>query len=66
MPLFLYYAESWIAINIAIKVALNLEEPDRIPIHIINIDGNVADQIIGKPKRTAFNIFDDIEKEFNN
>jgi len=49
-----------------IWAALNLEEPDRIPIHTINIDGNVADQIIGKPKRTAFDIFDDIEKEYPN
>lgn len=49
-----------------IWAALNLEEPDRIPIHTINIDGNVADQIIGKPKKTAFDIFDDIEKEYPN
>ena len=31
---------------------LNLEQPDRIPTHTINIDGNVADKILGR-KTTA-------------
>jgi len=31
-----------------IWTALNLEEPDRIPTHTINIDGNVADEILGR------------------
>jgi len=47
-----------------IWAALNLEEPDRIPTHTINIDGNVADKIIGRPKRTAFDVFDDMEKQY--
>lgn len=47
-----------------IWAAFNHEIPDRIPIHTINIDGNIADQIIGKPKRTAFDIFDDMEKNY--
>ncbi|MFX1556129.1 MAG: uroporphyrinogen decarboxylase family protein [Promethearchaeota archaeon] len=47
-----------------IWTALNLEEPDRIPTHTINIDGNVADQILGKPDRTAFDIFNEMEKEY--
>ena len=47
-----------------IWTALNLEEPDRIPTHTINIDGNVADQILGRPKRNAFDIFDDLEKQY--
>ncbi len=44
--------------------ALNLEEPDRIPTHVINIDGNVADKVLGRPKRTAFDIFNDMEKQY--
>ena len=44
--------------------ALNLEEPDRVPIHTINIDGNVADQILGKPDRSAFDIFDELEEKY--
>jgi len=47
-----------------IWAALNLEEPDRIPTHTINIDGNVADKIIGRPKRTAFDVFADMEKQY--
>ena len=47
-----------------IWTALNLEEPDRIPTHTINIDGNVADKIIGRPKRTAFDVFDDMEEQY--
>ncbi len=47
-----------------IWTALNLEEPDRIPTHTINIDGNVADKILGRPKRTAFDIFDELEKQY--
>jgi hypothetical protein len=47
-----------------IWMALNLEEPDRIPTHTINIDGNVADKILGKPERTAFDIFDEMEQKY--
>ncbi len=47
-----------------IWTALNLEEPDRIPIHTINIDGNVADKILGKSERSAFDIFDEMEKQY--
>jgi uroporphyrinogen decarboxylase len=45
--------------------ALNLEEPDRIPIHTIQFDGNVADQVLGKPERNAFDIFDEMEKKYS-
>ena len=47
-----------------IWTALNLEEPDRIPVHTIQFDGNVADQVIGKPERNAFDIFDEMEKKY--
>jgi len=47
-----------------IWTALNLEEPDRIPTHTINIDGNVADQVLGKPSKTAFDVFNDMEKQY--
>jgi uroporphyrinogen decarboxylase len=47
-----------------IWAALNLEEPDRIPIHTINIDGNVADKILGPPPRTTFDIFDELEEQY--
>ena len=44
--------------------ALNLEEPDRIPTHTINIDGNVADKILGAPKRSTFDVIDEIEEKY--
>ena len=47
-----------------IWMALSLEEPDRIPTHTINIDGNVADMILGKPERTAFDIFNEMEQKY--
>ncbi len=47
-----------------IWAALNLEEPDRIPTHTINIDGNVADQIVGKPDRSAFDVFNDLASQY--
>ena len=48
----------------SIWTALNLEVPDRIPTHTINIDGNIADKILSRPKRTAFDTFDDMEKKY--
>ena len=47
-----------------IWVALNLEEPDRIPTHTINIDGNGADKVLGPPERTAFDVFDDLRAQY--
>ena len=47
-----------------IWAALNLEEPDRIPTHTVNIDGNVADQVIGKSKRTPFDVFDEMASQY--
>ena len=47
-----------------IWAALNHEEPDRIPTHTINIDGNVADKILGPPPRTTFEIFDELEEQY--
>lgn len=47
-----------------IWAALNHEEVDRMPIHTINIDGNVADQILGAPERTAFDVFDQMSEEY--
>jgi uroporphyrinogen decarboxylase len=46
--------------------ALSLEIPDRIPTQAFFIDGNVADQILGKPKRSAFDIINELKKAFPN
>jgi uroporphyrinogen decarboxylase len=47
-----------------IWAALNLEEPDRIPTHTINIDGNVADKVVGKAEVSAFDVFDEMAKKY--
>ncbi|MFO7795881.1 MAG: uroporphyrinogen decarboxylase family protein [Promethearchaeia archaeon] len=45
-------------------IALNLEKPDRMPTHTINLDGNVADKILGAPESNAFDVFDEMEEKF--
>ncbi len=47
-----------------IWATLNLEEPDRVPTHTINIDGNVADQLLGTPEKSAFVVFDEMAEQY--
>ncbi|MHA1487039.1 MAG: uroporphyrinogen decarboxylase family protein [Promethearchaeota archaeon] len=42
--------------------ALNLEEPDRIPTHTINIDGNVADKILSRTTTAIADLDELVEK----
>ena len=44
--------------------ALNLEEPDRIPIFTPGIDGNLADEVLGKPQKTTFERMDETEAQY--
>lgn len=44
--------------------ALSHNKPDRVPIHTINIDGNVADKILGAPERSAFDVFDEMAEQY--
>lgn len=44
--------------------ALNLELVDRVPIHAVAVDGNICDEVLGKPPRTAFDIFDELEDQY--
>ena len=46
-----------------IWTALNLEQPDIIPTHTINIDGNVADKILGR-KTTAIEDLDELVEKY--
>ena len=43
--------------------ALNLEVPDRVPIHAIYVDGNIVNEVLGRPPRTAFDIMDEMEQQ---
>ncbi|MCK4281349.1 MAG: hypothetical protein KAX10_04470 [Candidatus Lokiarchaeota archaeon] len=44
-------------------VALNLKIPDRVPIHAIFVDGNIVNEVLGRPPRTAFDIMDEMEQQ---
>ena len=43
---------------------LNRKPVDRVPIHIITLDGKICDEVLGKPPRTAFDAIDDIENQY--
>ena len=43
---------------------LNREEVDRVPIHIITVDGKICDEVLGKPPRTTFDTIDELEKQY--
>ncbi|MHA1757212.1 MAG: uroporphyrinogen decarboxylase family protein [Promethearchaeota archaeon] len=47
-----------------VLTALNLEEPDCVPIHAVAIDGNICDEVLGKPPRTAFDVINELEKQY--
>ncbi len=44
--------------------ALNLEAIDRIPIHSVAVDGVICDEVLGKPPRSAFDVFDELEQQY--
>ncbi|MFX0071483.1 MAG: uroporphyrinogen decarboxylase family protein [Candidatus Hermodarchaeota archaeon] len=46
-----------------VNAALNLEEPDRVPIFTHQIDGNLADEVLGKKRRSTFEVVEDLAKE---
>lgn len=46
-----------------VLAALNLEEPDRVPTHIIYLDANNVDNILGKPVSTDFDLLEQTKNE---
>ncbi|MHA1318323.1 MAG: uroporphyrinogen decarboxylase family protein [Promethearchaeota archaeon] len=42
---------------------LNIEEPDRVPVHAILIDANNVDIILGKPKITDFDTIEQLQRD---
>ncbi|MHA1660931.1 MAG: uroporphyrinogen decarboxylase family protein [Promethearchaeota archaeon] len=46
-----------------VLAALNLEEPDRVPCHLILIDANNVDEILGKPQVTDFDTVEQIQRD---
>ena len=46
--------------------APNRESVDRVPIHAVAVDGNIYDEVLGKPPRSAFDTIDDLAKQYPN
>ena len=44
--------------------ALNLEEPDQVPTHVIYLDANNVDNIMGKPERNDFEMMRELQEEY--
>ncbi len=44
--------------------ALSLEEPDQVPTHVIYLDANNVDNIMGKPEQTDFEMMAELQKEY--
>lgn len=44
--------------------ALNLEEPDQVPTHVIYLDANNVDNIMGKPERNDFEMMGELQEEY--
>jgi hypothetical protein len=47
-----------------ILTTLNLEEPDRIPTHLLYLDANNVDNILGKPEKDNFEVMHDLQKDY--
>ncbi len=48
-----------------VLAALNREEPDKVPTHIITVDGKICDQVLGKPPRTTFDVMDELSEQYS-
>ncbi|MHA1232346.1 MAG: uroporphyrinogen decarboxylase family protein [Candidatus Helarchaeota archaeon] len=44
--------------------ALNLEEPDRVPTHVIYLDANNVDKILGPPPKSDFEVIEQLKQDF--
>jgi uroporphyrinogen decarboxylase len=44
--------------------ALNHEPIDRVPIHAVAVDGNICNEVLGKPPKSAFDILDELEEKY--
>lgn len=47
-----------------IFAALNLEEPDRVPTHVIYLDANNVDNIMGKPEQNDFEMIQELQQDY--
>jgi len=47
-----------------VLATLNLEEPDRVPTHVIYLDANNVDKIMGKPEKDDFEVIQDLQRDY--
>ncbi len=43
--------------------ALNREPVDRVPTYAVSVNGNICDEILGKPPRSAFDVMDELKEQ---
>ncbi|MHA1263930.1 MAG: uroporphyrinogen decarboxylase family protein [Candidatus Helarchaeota archaeon] len=47
-----------------ILTTLNLEEPDRVPTHVLYLEGNIVDNILGKPQKGSYEAMQEVKQEY--
>ncbi|NVM28481.1 MAG: hypothetical protein HWN65_06535 [Candidatus Helarchaeota archaeon] len=47
-----------------IHTALDLEEPDQVPTHLLWLEGNLVDDVLGKPERGSFEAMLSIREDY--
>ncbi len=47
-----------------ILTALNLEEPDRVPTHLLYLDSNIVDELMGKSEKNHFQVMAELHRDY--
>jgi len=47
-----------------VLTALNLEEPDRVPVHLLYLDANNVDKLLGKPEKDNFEVMHELQQTY--
>ncbi|MHA1130850.1 MAG: uroporphyrinogen decarboxylase family protein [Candidatus Helarchaeota archaeon] len=47
-----------------VLAALNLEEPDRVPTHLLYFDSNLVNEVLGKPAKNHFQIMAEMYRDY--
>ncbi len=47
-----------------VLAALNLEVPDRVPTHLLYLDSNIVDKIMGKAEKNHFQVMGDLKQDY--
>ncbi len=47
-----------------VLAALNLEEPDRVPTHLLYFDSNLVNEVLGRPPKNHFQIMAEMNRDY--